>query len=340
MRTPILEVSIGGQDYTSYLMSLFALDAAAPRLAPSNLDISITDNAGGEADKLNLTFARRGRSAPPKSGDKVLAALGYKETGVVAMGTFTVDQPSSKLDKSGGRTITITATSADMTGKLKEQRHEGHKERTVEKVVNKIAGRNGLTPTISPALKAIAVPQADQTHESDMHFLSRIAQDLGARFKVVEGRLLFIERRGGVTAGGAPKIAHILGPTDIISAAWTGSERQAHGTVKAGYHDQGAGKRMFAEAKGEGDTEKVLKKTYATKELAQRAAEEDRKNGQASRDTMEVEIEGNPFIRAEHRLVLPALEVEHAGEWSVETHIHKVTKGSGYTGSLSLERPV
>ncbi|MEL6503502.1 MAG: contractile injection system protein, VgrG/Pvc8 family [Pseudomonadota bacterium] len=337
--TPDFQISIGGEPFTDYLKALFALDQEAPPRAPANLDISITDNAGGTSDKLELTFARSGFTRPPKAGDKVDVAFGYVETGVVSMGIFTIDKPRSTLAKDGGRQISITATSADMTSKLKEPRNEGYEKRTVKDVVGKIAGRNGLSPVIDGELAAIELPQADQTQESDMHFLSRLARDVGASFKITDGRLIFMTRRSGKVASGAGKISHILAPTDILMASWEGGERAAFGKVQAAWHDKAKAKREIEEVSvGEGDTTKVLKRTYATKVQAKKAAEAEGKDGQAAKETMEVEIVGNPFIRAEHQVELPLLEPEYAGLWIAQKHLHRVGKGTGFRGTLSLER--
>ncbi|MEL6588283.1 MAG: hypothetical protein AAFQ50_16825, partial [Pseudomonadota bacterium] len=53
----------------------------------------------------------------------------------------------------------------------------------------------------------VELPQADQTQESDMHFLSRLARDVGASFKITDGRLIFVARRSGNVASGAGKIS-------------------------------------------------------------------------------------------------------------------------------------
>ncbi len=51
---------------------------------------------------------------------------------------------------------------------------------TVERVVSAIAHRYGLKPQISEMLMDIEIDHADQTEESDMSFLTRMAEMLGA----------------------------------------------------------------------------------------------------------------------------------------------------------------
>ncbi|SPX13681.1 putative phage late gene regulator [Escherichia coli] len=71
---------------------------------------------------------------------------------------------------------------------------------TVERVVSAIAHRYGLKPQISEMLMDIEIDHADQTEESDMSFLTRMAEMLGAITTVKSGNLLFIMPGGGVNA--------------------------------------------------------------------------------------------------------------------------------------------
>ncbi len=61
---------------------------------------------------------------------------------------------------------------------------------------------NGLKAQISEMLMDIEIDHADQTQESDMSFLTRMAEMLGAIATVKNGSLLFILPGGGVTAVG------------------------------------------------------------------------------------------------------------------------------------------
>ncbi|ENA24259.1 phage late control D family protein, partial [Escherichia coli BCE007_MS-11] len=74
---------------------------------------------------------------------------------------------------------------------------------TVERVVSAIAHRYGLKPQISEMLMDIEIDHADQTEESDMSFLTRMAEMLGAITTVKSGNLLFIMPGGGVNAQAA-----------------------------------------------------------------------------------------------------------------------------------------
>lgn len=63
---------------------------------------------------------------------------------------------------------------------------------TVERIVSAIAHRYKLKPVISEQLINAEIDHADQTRESDMSFLTRMADILGAIAMVKNGCLLFI----------------------------------------------------------------------------------------------------------------------------------------------------
>ncbi|CAG8946909.1 unnamed protein product [Penicillium salamii] len=65
---------------------------------------------------------------------------------------------------------------------------------TVSYVVSAIAGRYNLTPAISTELANLEIDHADQTQESDISFLTRMAEMLGASTTIKNGMLLFFSR--------------------------------------------------------------------------------------------------------------------------------------------------
>ena len=59
-----------------------------------------------------------------------------------------------------------------------------------------IARRNNLTPRVDATLAAIKVAHIDQTNESDLHFLTRLARQHDAVCTVKKGRLVFLPVNG------------------------------------------------------------------------------------------------------------------------------------------------
>ncbi len=106
-----------------------------------------------------------------------------------------------------------------------------------------IAHRYKLTPVISEQLMSAEIDHADQTQESDMSFLTRMADILGAIATVKNGCLLFILPGGGVSANGKalPEFAITRGSADRHS--FRIADRDAYTGVQAYWLDLNFGKK-------------------------------------------------------------------------------------------------
>ena len=100
--------------------------------------------------------------------------------------------------------ITATARSADFREEFNVKREVSWHDVTVERGVSAIAKRYDLKAQISDILMNVEIDHADQTQESDMSFLTRMAEMLGAIATVKNGSLLFIVPGGGFTASDKP----------------------------------------------------------------------------------------------------------------------------------------
>lgn len=57
-------------------------------------------------------------------------------------------------------------------------------------MVTAIAKENKLSPLVSPRLEGIIVDHIDQTEESDLAFLNRVAQTVDSYVKPADGKLI------------------------------------------------------------------------------------------------------------------------------------------------------
>ncbi len=326
--TPDFKVTVNGQDISSYLVN---------QLERGKLvSVEVTDNSGKEADSIEIQLVRDGTVPIPPKGSVITCEFGYLETGRRSIGMFHSDQPTTSGSKSGGHMMTISGTSADMSGSLKQQRTESYDKKTVGDIVKTIAGRNGLAPAVAKSIASIKIPHIDQTHESDINFLTRLADDLGISFKPKMGRLLFTERGTAKSASGLSFPAIAFPSAQVLDYSWAGAERENFKSVKATWHDQGKATRQNYIA-GSGEPQKTLSRTYATQEEAERAAEAYLKDGTASGETASVTLLGNQNVFAESKITLPPIQPELAGAWSVQVARHKLDDG-GYTTPVDLER--
>lgn len=135
----------------------------------------------------------------PSRGAEIALSIGWLGEPLIYKGLYTVDEIAHEGLPD---VLNITARSADFRDEFNVKREVSWHDVTVERMVSAIAYRYGLKAQISDMLMNIEIDHADQTQESDMSFLTRMAQMLGAIATVKNGALLFILPGGGVTASG------------------------------------------------------------------------------------------------------------------------------------------
>ncbi|MCZ5438843.1 contractile injection system protein, VgrG/Pvc8 family [Escherichia coli] len=139
--------------------------------------------------------------------------------------------------------MTVSARSADFRDEFNVKREVSWHDVTVERVVSAIAHRYGLKPQISEMLMDIEIDHADQTEESDMSFLTRMAEMLGAITTVKSGNLLFIMPGGGVNAQGQPLPSFAITRSSGDRHQFRIADREAYTGVRAYWLDLNYGKK-------------------------------------------------------------------------------------------------
>ncbi len=164
------------------------------------MTLTLTDNRAFEADRVTLTLDDTdGQLQLPPRGARLRVMIGWRGESLVNKGTYVVDEvawegPPDKL--------IITASSADFREEFNVRREVSWHDVTVKQVVSAIAHRYGLKTQISEILMDIEIDHADQTEESDIAFLTRMAEMLVAIATVKNGSMLFILQGGGTGVDG------------------------------------------------------------------------------------------------------------------------------------------
>ncbi|HEE1847875.1 TPA: phage late control D family protein [Klebsiella pneumoniae] len=284
------------QDYQSELsrvpaFSILMGGKVLTQLDPRIISLELTDNRGFEADELTIAIDDSdGLIELPSRGAELSVSLGWQGESLVYKGVYTVDEvahsgPPDRLE--------ITARSADFRDEFNVKREVSWHDVTVERIVSAIARRYKLTPVISEQLMNAEIDHADQTQESDMSFLTRMADLLGAIATIKNGCLLFILPGGGVSANGKalPEFAITRSSGDRHS--FRIADRDAYTGVQAYWLDLEFGKKKKVTVKarkkktqkkprssaregdyiaGEDGNVFVLRTTYSSETAAQRAA--------------------------------------------------------------------
>lgn len=326
-----------GQPQADYRITVDGRDLSRV-IAPNLMNLSLSESRADEADTVDITLDdSQGKFAIPKRGASIQVSIGWVGEQLVDKGSFTVDE----VEHSGAPdVITIRARSASMSNDMHERREKSWHGQTLGAIVKTIAGRYSLVPTVSAKFASIVIAHIDQTHESDMSFLTRLARRYDAVMNVKDKRLLFMPVGQGVTASGKALPVLALTRLDGDRHRYHVSQRESYAAVRAHYHSNGKGKRLSVVVGGENNHNvKVLPEDYATKEEAQAAAEAEYRRTQRSQATLDYTLARG---RAD---VFPELPVTVSGfkpdidetPWLVKTVRHMLTGDGGFTSELALE---
>ncbi len=172
--------------------------------------IRVTDETGVTSDTLEITLADHDpadRLRLPPTGAELEVFLGYDDH-VRRMGLFVVDEielsgpPSEMVIRA--RAAPYEASKGGRIDLQTQKTRSWPAGTTLGAMVRKIAGEHRMTPAVAVKLGAIALPHVDQTGESDMNLLHRIAKRYDAVAKPAGGRLVVVPRGEGGGGGGPP----------------------------------------------------------------------------------------------------------------------------------------
>lgn len=176
---------------------------------------------------------------PPRNAT-IQVAIGWHRSLLVDKGKYLVDevQFSGAPDK-----VNIRARSADLKGSLSEKKERSFDKIKLTALVEQIAQENQLKAKVSESYSHITIHHIDQTSESDINLLTRLAQEYDAIATVKNGTLLFMPTGKGKTAGGADippfELTRQIGDSYNFSIA----ESDNYKAVRAYWHNTDTGKR-------------------------------------------------------------------------------------------------
>lgn len=324
MPVPKFSISANGVDITN-------------RLAGSGVSMTITDNVGSKADTLTLVLDDvDGSIAAPKTG-AVLNPVGGYEGRMRDFGQFSVD---SVVFSGWPQQITIQAKSVAAKSLAKQRDPKAYPQKefaTYGDIFADVAGRVGLSLSISDSIKATVNVYEAQTEESSLEFMTRIGDKLNASVTVKAGRVVVVARGEGVSASGsALPIVKVARGVNLLSYSVTEKDEPKHSTVEASYYDRKKNKKETVEESTGLDGPKFCIRTpHQGKDEAKRAAKAQAKR--LVRDTREAtfDINGEPFAQAEAKAAVSGCRSNVDGTWSIKTVTHNFSASGAYTTSLA-----
>lgn len=298
------------------------------------LSLRVTDEAGITSDQFDLSVDNRdGAIAIPATGAELQVAMGYDGQTLFDMGRYTIDE----VESSGmPRTLSLRGKAADMKASLKSQKKRNWDKTTVGKIVEAVAAEHGMKAKVAEKFAKIAIDHLDQTYESDMNLLSRLAEQYGAVMKPAGGYILFVERGAGVNADGKPLPTTAIVLTDVLDWRASIHERQFYARVGAHFRDKRKARVTYVYA-GNGDPVMYIRHPYKSEADALAAAEAKLRQLARGRTGLSMTLGGKPIICAEMPIMVSVGDLTADGEWIVTRAEHRID-GGGLVTSLEAQR--
>ncbi len=322
---PRYRITLGGADIT---------DRVRGRL----ISLTLTDNRGTEADQLDLVLDDHdGMLDIPRHGAKLHVAIGWSDTGLVDKGLFTVDETvhSGTPDQ-----LTIRARSADLRAGLAAKKERSWHATTLGAIAQSVAAAHGLTPSIATGLADIAIAHVDQTNESDLNLLTRLAKQHGAIATIKADRLLLLKAGEAKTASGKAMPHLVLTRADGDSHSYQEADRDSYSGVIARYHAFEAAQTGEVIV-GESSNAKRLRHIHPNKAEAEATAKAEWQRIQRGNATLTYTLaRGRPDLLPECTFTLLGIKPQIAAVRWLGVKVTHQMSDSGYTTGIEAESKV
>ena len=337
MMKAIVQLTISGRDVTS----LFE-----PRLI--SLKINLTE--GGESDSLDVTLDDHDGSIQlPKVDSEVTCLLSWVNGGGSVQFTGKTDEPTSTGSRDGGMLMKITAKSADMGGEPKEK-HQKHKDKgKFKEVAEEFGKKAGLQVKVSDKLGSIERDYWSMKNESFLAWGQRHAEELGATFKVMGKKAVFVEKNSKESASGKQlgNVTAIYGKNLLSWSITPQQMRPQWDEAKVRYFDpkkvewkeetkkiEGGSGGGFKPKVKHTETKKAANKDQAKQKAESNAAESEDGKGAGS-----VSIIGDGNAQPQARCMIQGVRSGIDGSYKISSCSHSYSRSEGWTTELELSHP-
>lgn len=317
------------------LLSLDEMDVEVDlKLNDRVTSITCVDEAGWESDSLTFTLDDRDKQdLPVKIGDRLKLYMGYNETWYMFMGIYTIND----YEFTGPPlSVKVNAKACDMSGALKSKKTRSWTSKTIGQIVSEIASKHKLKPNVDPDLANITIRHIEQTCESDLNFLARLAMQRDAIVKPADGKLHFTKYGKSKMHSDEKKHRINLSAKDITSFTMVYNSRAKYASSVAYYYDTSKAKKIKVTA-GSGEPVYVDRHSYNGEEEAKAGAEANLKKAARDVFSLDLNLPGNPDIAADSIIVLSGVRQGVDGEWVVKTAEHTIS-GEGYKTRVKGEK--
>ena len=337
MRRAIVMLTIAGQDVTSLFQ---------PRLI--ELKISLTE--GGESDTLTVTLDdRNGSIQLPKIGSEVTCLLSWMNGGGSVQFTGRTDEPTSTGSRDGGMLMKITARSADMGGEPKAKDTKHKDKGKFKEVAEEFGKKAGLQVKVADKLGSIERDYWSMKNESFLQWGQRHAEELGATFKVMGKKAVFVEKNGKESASGKP-LGQVMAAYGDNLIEWSITPKQMRPQWEemiVRYFDpqkvEWKEEKKKIEGGGGGGFKPKAKhietKRAANKEQAKQKAESNAAESEDGKGAGSITIVGDGNAQPQARCMIQGVRAGINGNYKITSCTHTYSRNEGWITECELSNP-
>ncbi|MCF6777648.1 hypothetical protein L3V83_13845 [Thiotrichales bacterium 19X7-9] len=298
------------------------------------ISLTINDSLGDNSDSLSLTLSDSNEDIQfPKAGAELKVSLGTKNN-LHSFGVFVVDHVSYKTPPS---LIEISAKSVPFNQSKQFQAMQSKLNRsfdqtTIGDIVKQIANEHGLSYSVAPELESTPITHIDQTNESNVSFLYRIARLHNIKLKLTYEKIILLQTDGQTVTG--KDIQPIeLELTEISTLSYSTQKKISYQSVITQYHNLDTGNTEEVTI-GKGDPVMRTSYLYPDKEQAKKMAEKVLAKAQDDSDELSISIMGNVNLIAGVPIKIKNLREDILQDWVIKTANHTLSE-AGYLTNIS-----
>ena len=312
--TPDFSISINGQ-------SNFPKDRV--------ISIRTTDQTGLVSDSCEIELDDFDNALQfPNTEAKVTISLGYQEKGLTKIGTYYVREIA--ID-GARRTIKIVANALP-----KSMRSQKTKTNDLKLNEYMSAIDSELDSELSGDYDDIDLSDNPQFGESDINYLTRIANKVGAVAKPIDDHLIFSEDMSGKSVTGKQLPTKYIDVSEVATYSCnfkeTKTDSGASGTVYANWYDKKSGEYHLVHA-GSGDPETELNEIFSSEKDALAAVQAKVKKVGNSNKTFRFTTEGRPDLFAEGPIIFRGFPTKIPINWMISRVEHSLSS-NGFTTNI------
>jgi phage protein D len=294
------------------------------------ISIRTTDEAGIMSDSCEIELDDYDDAFPiPRTEAVISVSLGYKGGELTKIGSYYVKE----IDIDGARkTLKIKANAASKAMRSQKSRsYEGN----LGDLIPEMASEFDLDSAVSGDLEDLGLDDFPQFAESDMNYLTRMSQKVGAVAKPSDGHLVFADDMSTKSTSGQNLPTKYVDVAELGEYSCSFKETEsggAVGTVFANWYDKDKGEYFMVKV-GSGDPEVELDEIFSSEKSALAAANAKFKRVVKSNKTLRFTVGGRPDFFAESPIIFTGLSPKIPANWVISRVEHTLS-ASGFVTSV------